>query len=145
MERLGKVQHPERLDRAFWRLLVGIVAVVDPRFRPSILPEQGGGSGPPPPVLCGDCSTSGLVPPPVGGALLCDLRAGVSQYQDAAGTNPCLADGDPCRLWKDQTANGNDFTAFGAANPLFQTKQQGALPMTLLSALDATLKNASLA
>lgn len=36
------------------------------------------------------------------------LKGGTGLFQDAAGTTPAVADGDPVGLWKDQSGNGND-------------------------------------
>lgn len=50
-------------------------------------------------------------PPPSGPVPLLDLQADTLS----------LADGDPVALWADQSANGYDFTASGAARPFKQT------------------------
>jgi len=42
-------------------------------------------------------------------------------FQDAAGTNPVTATGDPVALWKDKSGNSNDATAWGGGTPSVPT------------------------
>lgn len=38
------------------------------------------------------------------------VKADTGTYQDSGGTTPASADGDPVRLWKDQSGGGNDLS-----------------------------------
>ena len=42
-------------------------------------------------------------------------------FQDAAGTNPVTATGDPVALWKDKSGNSNNATAWGGGTPSVPT------------------------
>jgi len=48
-------------------------------------------------------------------------------FQDAAGTNPVTATGNPVALWKDKSGNGNDATAWVGGTPSVPTFTASAL------------------
>jgi hypothetical protein len=108
-----------------------------PRFGAPV--RRGGGSAPPPPAFTPDSVTSA--------GLVLWLKADAGTFQDAAGTTPAGAGGDPVALWRDQSGAGNHATqpsptlrptlATAALNGLPALAFDGSLQTIVVPSLDS--------
>ena len=63
-------------------------------------------------------------------SLILHLKSSVGVYQDAGATTPCASNGDPVKLWQDQSGNSNHFTqATPAFVPVYRESEINSGPV----------------